>query len=439
MQKVRLLGQSVNSAGILHALCYLPLFFVLFVPTTSFLPEIMPVEVWYKWSLAIAILFAILSGRMFTREVFLFFSGKRWFFWLLVFIGWVALLWIFQSDNVSEDWDIKYWLIPVGLVFFLWIASPKFTRVIAACFLIVGLINSLAGFGTWVGYHFDPSLQTPISPDLESGAAGYGWYYWIGGGIPPVAGLRGTVSINGMADLLFWPFMIFLGYSVSTKSRWPSILGMAITALGIFATYSRSTAVVMPLGLVIFLFLRKRMRISVSRRVIAVFITLAILLLLVMLLFLPRPLVGSFISRFDVWQRILIYLQDFPATLLIGGGFPQIIFYPYEVWDSHSIYLYLLVAYGIPGLLLFLIPLLFFIRKSWGRIRDILQSPMEAHASAAIAALICFLIRGIAESQVNEIDWRMAFVLFFSYAAGTIHGEDDAPMQHLETPTSSTR
>jgi hypothetical protein len=427
MLRLKSFLQQFSFSRIISGLCYLPLFIVLFVPTTSFLPSVMPVPEWYKLCLIAAIILAVVSGRFLQRDIWKGLLDKGWLFWLMVFIAWVCLLWICQADDAIGDSDLKYWLIPAGLILLLWIASSHSWKGIAACFLIVGLINSLAGFGFWLEHHFDPAYRTFISSNSEAGATGLGWYYLIGGGIPPTAGLRDTVAINGMADLLFWPFMILIGYVAIAKRKWLPILGIVIITLGIFATYSRSTAVVMALGIAFFFFLRKKNGINISRRKAAAFLALIALVPIVMLFFLPRSLVGSFFSRFDMWNRILIYLQKFPNTYLTGGGFPRIVFYPFEVWDTHSTYLYLVVAYGIPGLLLFLVFFGSFLREGWKNISNVLQPPMDAHAAAALSALACFLIRGLVESQINEIDWRMSFVLFLAYAAWTIHGELPKP------------
>jgi hypothetical protein len=425
--------KSIPWSTIISALCHLPLFLVLFVTTTSVLPDWIPGDAWYGACLIASIALAVFSGGIFRRAVRMELLDKGWLLGLLSFIGWAGLIWICLPENASQGWDIKSWLIPAGIVLFLYAASPQSWKTIAVCFVIVGLINSLGGFGIWVAHHFDPAYQSVISSDSEVVGTGRGWWYLIGGGVHPVAGLRGGVAINGMADVLFWPFMILVGCAGAVKRRWLAILGILAISLGIFVTYSRSTAIVMVIGVILFLFLQRKSGISISRRMIIAVLALIAMISTALLLLLPRSLVGSVFFRFEMWQQVFGYIQAFPNTLLGGGGFPRIVAHPYDVWDTHNMYLYLLVAYGIPGLLLFLAPIGHILWKGWKIFSGVRQHAIDPHAAAAISALACFLFRGMMESQVNEMDLRMAFVLFFVYAAATVRDE----LTKTASPTGS--
>jgi O-antigen ligase len=222
--------------------------------------------------------------------------------------------------------------------------------------------------------------------------------------------------------------MVAVGYLAAARQRWLAVLGIVILILGIFITYSRPTAIVMVLGVVVFFFLRSGKRISITWRAAVGILGLAGLAAAILLIALPRSFVGTVFFRFGMWQQTLAFFQKFPSTLLLGGGFPRILYDPFAVWDTHNMYLFLAVSYGVPGLLVFLAMFGHIIRGGWRVFSSSFQNPMAPHAAAALSALACFLIRGFVESQVNELDLRFAFVFFLVYAAETLREELPRPL-----------
>ncbi len=411
--------RSITFSKIISASCFLLIFLILFVPTTTFTGSLLPIDEWYKYFFVAAILLVVLSRRIFRRETWQELLERKWLVGSLVFFFWLDLLWLFQPESGNDVSDIKYWLIAVGFIFFLWLASPDSWKWIPKGFLLVGLINSCAAIAIWVAHHFNPVYYTEVSSDPTINGTGRGWWYLLGGGIHPVAGLRGPVAINGMADILFWPFMILLGYLAFKQRRGAAILGILIVTLGIFVTYSRSTIIVMGLGIFAFLIIQKWKAIHISLRGVILVIAFLSILSILLLFLLPRSFVGSIFYRFGMWQQAYAYFVDFPQTVWSGGGFPKIGWSPYEVWDTHNMYLFLIVQYGVPGLLLFLGMLTLALRE--GRNLFSRASPVRVnpHAVAAFCALAGFIIRGMAESQINELDLRVAFIFFLAYAVET--------------------
>jgi hypothetical protein len=394
------------------------IFLVLFIPTTSFLSNV-SVEASYTFLLGCLILLALLSGRLLNSRAWGQLFQQRWLFWLALFVGWLIFLSLIQPEGWKDIHDFQGWLLVTLFVLVIYLIWPKSYQWIPVCFLLIGLINSIAGSATWMIHRMNPTAAQVVSSDPTIFATGYGFYYWIGG-ILPVAGLRDNIAINQMADLLFWPFMILLGCFSHKKLRWLIFAGLLMIGAGIFVTYSRATAIAMGVGVIGFLvcYFLPTKGISVWKGILSSGIFIGVLCVAVLLL--PNTISGSVFFRFGFWEQILLFIQNNPFVLLIGGGFPQI--GAYGVWDSHNMYLYVLIQYGIPGFLLFSAMIISIFRENNHSRWIFSRQSFHTESAAVVGALAGFLVRGFAESQMNELDLKMAFILFLLYAAAVLHG-----------------
>ena len=132
---------------------------------------------------------------------------------------------------------------------------------------------------------------------------------------------------------------------------------------------------------------------------------------------LPRSgFLDSFIVRGRIWRTALQAIRD---HLWFGGG-PQCYQIFYKQYDgrkaahAHSVYIDLLLSYGIVGCVLLL---LYF----WPNIREIARLYTRRYDVPLFALIVCFvlavLVHGVLDHTINWIQTGMLFLMVFSASA----------------------
>ncbi len=112
-------------------------------------------------------------------------------------------------------------------------------------------------------------------------------------------------------------------------------------------------------------------------------------------------------SRFEIWQRAIYMLQDFPYTGIGLGTFSRVgpLLYPYflagpnaYIPHAHNIFLQAGVDLGIPGLVAFIGVLVAFVFTAWETLQLSKNSDLEPLAMGLFGGFIVYLVHGLFDS-----------------------------------------
>jgi O-antigen ligase len=119
---------------------------------------------------------------------------------------------------------------------------------------------------------------------------------------------------------------------------------------------------------------------------------------------------GTMTARVSLWRDLAILLTKNLSVLVSGGGYPLFTREAHiQPADFHNRYLFVLLQYGVLGLLIFGVMGYRLVAMGWRALSrgSIRSQPMLV---AMWAGMLGFLVSGLAESQVQEPYQRMAFV-----------------------------
>lgn len=112
-------------------------------------------------------------------------------------------------------------------------------------------------------------------------------------------------------------------------------------------------------------------------------------------------------SRFEIWQRAIYMIQDFPYTGIGLGTFSRVgpLMYPYflagpdaDIPHAHNIFLQMGVDLGIPGLVGFMGMIAAFTCTAWESLRLSKNSDLEPLALGLFCGFIVYLVHGLLDS-----------------------------------------
>jgi len=147
-------------------------------------------------------------------------------------------------------------------------------------------------------------------------------------------------------------------------------------------------------------------------------------------------------SRFEIWQRAIYMIQDFPYTGIGLGTFSRVgpLMYPYflagpdaDIPHAHNIFLQAGVDLGIPGLVAFIGVLVAFVFTAWETLRLSRDSDLEPLALGLLCGFIVYLIHGLLDS-ITAVSIKAGIALW------ALMGFTTALWANLKaaTPTSRT-
>jgi len=125
-------------------------------------------------------------------------------------------------------------------------------------------------------------------------------------------------------------------------------------------------------------------------------------------------------SRFEIWQRAIYMIQDFPYTGIGLGTFSRVgpLMYPYflagpdaDIPHAHNIFLQAGVDFGIPGLVAFIGTLAAFAFTAWEALRLSRGSDFEPLALGLFCGFIVYLIHGLLDS-ITAVSIKAGIVLW---------------------------
>lgn len=122
--------------------------------------------------------------------------------------------------------------------------------------------------------------------------------------------------------------------------------------------------------------------------------------------FLVADIAPSSQGRFELWQRAIYMLQDFPYTGIGLGTFPRVVsaLYPTSLIGSnarlphaHNLYLQAGVDLGIPGLVARMAIMVAFLLVSVGAMRRADTGPLGGMAVGATCGFVVYLVHGLVD------------------------------------------
>ena len=230
------------------------------------------------------------------------------------------------------------------------------------------------------------------------------------------------------------PDMVALGKVHDSKPRTRSLLIVAVVlpmALALVWTYSKASLLVTA-GAVIFFWLMRRIESD------KVLVTIMIVALLAvgwtfwnLLPYLPATLLGTLWWRVGLWGEAILTIRGDPNILLVGNGlerFGQLAYYG----QPHNVYIYLLLQYGLVGVVWVFAVAAYIWRKGMSLRREGVMKDQALLAGTWVGLLGYFVI-GLVESNLMSVESRLTFMTVAACFAG-LASEIGSAHQNVDAP-----
>ena len=320
---------------------------------------------------------------------------------LIYFFSFIAL-WALLVRPWADDWthglsDIRDWAIPLlGFVVLVTMIRQGWRHWITIFLLLVWL-NAFVGIYQHLTDSFRPFVTATaayktgftISPedasrlDLVSFAVGF------------------FTHPNGFAMYLFAGLMLSLGQLAKSRKWWIGLGLLLPIALALFWTYAKASLLVMGGAVVVFWLHHWVKSGTIFLIILSLGLITGVIALWLAIPYIPPALLQTFWWRVGLWQIALRLVSEDPAILLRGNGlglFPQQAYYG----QPHNLYLYLLLEYGLPGLLWSLLLGWHLMRRGW-RARRMGLLGREPMLAALWIFLLGYFAIGLVESNFSQI------------------------------------
>jgi O-antigen ligase len=337
---------------------------------------------------------------------------KDWLVYLFLGITlWAALIRPWAVDWQHGLSDVRDWAIPVLGFVALTSTIRHGWRKWIALFVIWAFVNALLGAYQHLTDSFRPfvaelaALKTgfTLSPDEDRLAL--------------VSYATGLFSHpNGFAMYLFMGLMMALGWLADGRHRGRKLVLVATIAFGLFWTYAKASLLV--IGFAIGLFWLAR-RVKPEPRLVALMgaaLALGAVGLIIGARLVPDALLLTFDWRVGLWRTALDVVAGHPEILIIGNGMDIFARQAYYA-QPHNLYLYLLLEYGMVGLLWVALVIWRIWVRGWQLRRTGLMAREPMLAALWIALLSYFGI-GLVESNLLGIESRMIFLFSMACLVG---------------------
>ena len=356
----------------------------------------------------------------------------------LVYLFTGMALWALIILPWAPDWqhglsDVRDWLIPLVSFVALISSIRHHWRKWLALFILLATINASVGiyqhlaeaagpFATELAAYKTSFLLSPEQSRLAIASPAIGFFS----------------HPNGFAMYLFLALLIVLGWTMKGWGRWTRLFLVLLLSAALFWTYAKASLLVMPFSIAGYWFIRRikswgqflvvSAGLVFSAGMIAWFISQRV----------PLPYLATFWWRVNLWQTALEVIRDSPGILLVGNGmeaFATQAIYP----QPHSLYLYLLLAYGLPGIGLVLGMVWYLL----GRGRAAHQCRLfhqEPVLSGLWIGLIGYFVIGLVESNLMGIESRMIFSMMAACFIGLrreVRTESEAVIMGREAGTDA--
>jgi hypothetical protein len=341
-----------------------------------------------------------------------------------VLIGWSV--WGIIVWAVSSNW--KYGINETRWIFLSAVAY-YFLRVIfntgweqkIKIFLLVSvgiaLITDLQGLA---GIFLPPFTALPEKEFFLS----------LNGGITHAVAVGFFKHPNAFGGFIYWPMLLSLGLVMKNTTRKWGMIGFLFFGFSLFLSDYRTLLLGAMLAIVLFALLM----VKFSQRQWTLLLSgVSVFSILGFVVFYLANSASHFFVTFT--GRVLLWISVFPIvtfsmqTLLlgIGGALPVGIFTGLGAVDPHNAYLYMLVHYGLPGLIILASIIGIVVHHGWkaNRMGVFQANPV---AGALWIGLLVWFITSFADSRLTTPEWQFQFVfllaLFMAIPMGEVEGNN---------------
>jgi hypothetical protein len=392
------------------------LLLLLFIaPTIQFRTRISLLNLAFMEPVVLVVSAVMILHQLYTKRVLTLPRNK----FILLFS--ILLVWIFALGVLSPDIkkginDIRAWFIPVlGFVALLtvkegWVRWIKIYALSVVANSLLGILQYWTNsFRFFVPVEFSYQ-ESRVAVAMVEGKATLVQ-------LPFAAGLFGHA--NGYAMYLLGGLMIMLGYALMTKALWARVMTV-LTGLALILSFSKTSIIMMAVLLAAFAVScqsrRRKIRIFIYLSFFAV-IGLAAAVFFVK--YLPPEIFTTLQWRIGLWRIAFEVIGKYPLILMAGNGmelFGDIAYY----WQPHNLYIFFLLQYGLPGLLLLLAILLNMVRSGLNVVSKYTSDDEKFLIIGVwLSILVCFLA-GMLESSLLSIEYRMTFLTHIAMFFGLV-------------------
>jgi hypothetical protein len=326
-------------------------------------------------------------------------------------------LWAFTIRPWASNWqnglsDVRDWAIP--LLGFITLS----TTIRRGWLKWITIFMILVWLNAWLGIyqHFTNSFR-PFISELAA--------YKTGFTLSPEENRLALASFavglfshpNGFAMYLFAGLMVALGEFYKSSKKLPFFIVIILPiALSLYWTYAKATLLVLA-GLIPFTWLERRLS---SNKTFWAFVSMGLIAGLMIIWqitkYIPPALLVTFWWRIGLWNTGLITLGNFPHVLLFGNGldiFANSAYYG----QPHNLYLYIVLQYGLPGLLIVILLALYILKKG-NRLRRSGWMRSEPVLATLWLGLLGYFAIGLVESNLMGVENRAIFMTLVACFAG---------------------
>jgi O-antigen ligase len=319
--------------------------------------------------------------------------------WALVGLG----LWVISGDWAYNLNEVRWLWIMLGAAIFVSYAAESGWERATKIFVGITLLSALvADFQGWTAAFMPPFASLPpkdffLAPTrFGARSLAVGFYQH-----PNVFGAQ-----------VFWPLLICLGLAFKRKYRWLGILGAVFFGASLYLSYYRTMLVGFVFAAVLLGMVLLRVRPWIFAVATGVMSAVG-MVVSVALGFLVNvgPFLGDVSGRAEYWVDALHFIKAQPVILLFGSGFqPSAALMQAQARsDPHDVYLYMLMHYGIIGLVLLIVLIAIIVAVGWSAYRSgrLKQEPV---LGAIWVGFIAWFVTGTVDSRLTTAEWQVLFV-----------------------------
>jgi len=318
----------------------------------------------------------------------------------------------------SNNWkngisDIRDWLIP-WLAFLILMNLVKSTWGKWYSILLVWMFI-LAVFGIY--QHLVNGIR-PFISDTASFKTGFELDNIDNARLLRVSYAAGFFSHpNSYGLYMLTAFLLALGW-IAKQSKYLILGSMLLASIGIglYWSYSKSSILMATVLIAGFFFIWWIRSLKLMFIVVAILLLISGAIAIYVLPQIPPVLFSTFWWRVGLWKIALQVINQYPIILLLGNGmdiFGQYAYYP----QPHSLYIYILLQYGLPGFSLVLALILRIFIHGWVLYRNKGFSD-DPRILGLWLGLVGYFIVGLTESTLFGIENRVLFIIVLSAFEG---------------------
>lgn len=322
----------------------------------------------------------------------------------------LLIVWSTFILPLSSNWqrslsDLRDWLIPLLIYLLLGISTRQNWQRWVNLMLIWATLIALLG----IYQQFTDSARFFVNPlaDYKTGFVTAGSdvsdLLLVSYGI----GLFSHPNVYGLYMLS--NLLILVGLVLKNRQKFTFVLHLLLIAFAFYGSYAKTAYLAALLSIVLMVAFWRFRKPENLLFFGAMLIFAAVLAATIAAQILPAAVWNTFWWRVNLWQAALQLLQSNPQILVWGNGmnqFGQVAFYG----QPHNLYVYVTLAYGLPGLLLLLASFGAIVFEGWHMYRQKLFAA-EPRLLGLWFSLLTYFFIGILESTLFSIELRALFLM----------------------------